>query len=45
VAIARLVWNFDAELAPECRDWHKGQDIFVMFVKRPLLVRLKPVAR
>ncbi|KAH8723046.1 putative toxin biosynthesis cytochrome P450 monooxygenase [Phaeosphaeriaceae sp. PMI808] len=45
LAIARLVWNFDAELAPECQDWHEGQDIFVMFVKKPLRVSLKQVSR
>ncbi|KAH6608323.1 hypothetical protein Trco_001669 [Trichoderma cornu-damae] len=44
LTIGRFVWNFDAELEPECMDWGVKQDIFVMFVKKPLKVRLQRVA-
>ncbi|GFF55340.1 probable sterigmatocystin biosynthesis P450 monooxygenase stcL [Aspergillus udagawae] len=39
--IARLVWNFDVQLAPESRDWAANQDVYVMFVKTPLMCWLK----
>ncbi|PGH15361.1 hypothetical protein AJ80_05545 [Polytolypa hystricis UAMH7299] len=45
LTIARFVWNFDAELAPESLDWTSGQEIFVMFVKTPLKVSLRSVPR
>ncbi|KAL6788101.1 cytochrome P450 [Trichoderma sp. SZMC 28012] len=42
--IARFIWNFDAELVPECMGWGVKQEIFVMFVKKPLIVKLQLVA-
>ncbi|TVY33841.1 Cytochrome P450 monooxygenase [Lachnellula subtilissima] len=43
--LARLVWNFDVELAEESRDWMKNPRVFLVYEKRPLLVHLKPVIR
>ncbi|KAI1958160.1 hypothetical protein LOZ58_005275 [Ophidiomyces ophidiicola] len=44
LTIARFVWTFDAELTSECQNWASGQEIFVMFVKKPLKVRLNRVS-
>ncbi|KAL5364131.1 hypothetical protein BJX96DRAFT_129366 [Aspergillus floccosus] len=41
--MARFVWTFDAELAPDCAEWAVNQKIFVMFVKGPLKSRLRVV--
>lgn len=43
--LARLIWNFDMELAAESRDWAEKQKIFILWDKGPLRVRLTPVIR
>ncbi|TVY35570.1 Cytochrome P450 monooxygenase [Lachnellula occidentalis] len=43
--LARLVWNFDMELAEESRGWMKDLRVFLVYEKRPLMVHLKPVVR
>jgi hypothetical protein len=43
--VARILWNFDIELQP---GWEKFIDralVFIVFVKQPLLVKLRPVKR
>jgi hypothetical protein len=39
--IARFVWSFDAKLTEDSKDWASGQEIYVMFAKRPLLCQIK----
>ncbi|KAJ5190082.1 hypothetical protein N7472_009096 [Penicillium cf. griseofulvum] len=41
LAVARFMWNFDAQLAQESVSWAEKQDIYVMFVKQPLLCEIK----
>ncbi|KAL0933427.1 cytochrome p450 [Colletotrichum truncatum] len=43
--LARLVWNFDLELAEESRGWVERQKVFILWDKGPLKVRLTPVVR
>ncbi|OBR08871.1 Cytochrome P450 ClCP1 [Colletotrichum higginsianum IMI 349063] len=43
--LARLIWNFDMELAAESRNWAEKQKIFILWDKGPLRVRLTPVIR
>lgn len=38
--LARMLWRFDLELMPECRDWMEGQKIYGFWVKPPLWCRL-----
>ncbi|KAH7309150.1 cytochrome P450 [Stachybotrys elegans] len=42
--LTRVLWNFDAELMPECRNW-KDQKIFTLWDKGPLNVKLAAVKR
>lgn len=42
VVLARLVWNFDLELAAESREWIAAQKIFLNWEKPALMVRLVP---
>jgi hypothetical protein len=43
--IARLIWNFDIELADKDRDWFQDQKVFFLWEKRPLMMKLTPVKR
>lgn len=43
--LARLLWRFDLELAPDCHDWMEGQKIYGFWVRPPLMCRLSAVAR
>jgi hypothetical protein len=45
VILARMIWNFDMELCEESKDWVKGQPIYLVYDKPPLMVKLKPVVR
>jgi len=45
LVLARLVWNFDMELAEASRDWMKNLRVFLVYEKRPLMIHLKPVVR
>ena len=42
--LARMIWNFDMELAPESQGWI-NQLSFVVWDKPPLKVKLTPAAR
>lgn len=43
--LARLVWNFDIELRDVESDWPTSMKAFVIWEKKPLWVRLRPVKR
>ena len=38
--MAKILWHFDMELAPECREWHR-QRIMILWEKPPLMVKIK----
>jgi cytochrome P450 len=40
--LARLVWNFDFQLAEDSRDWDKKSKVYMLFEKGPVYVHLKP---
>lgn len=40
--LTKLVRNFDMELMPEPNNW-LDQDVFIVWEKHPLFVKLKPV--
>ena len=37
--LSRLLWNFDMELSPECRNWDH-QQVFMLYDKKPLMVKM-----
>jgi hypothetical protein len=39
--LAKLLWNFDFELCKESEKWAETQKVFVLWEKRPLMVRLR----
>lgn len=41
--LARVIYNFDLEIAEESRGWMEKQRIFLFWEKGPLHVHLKPV--
>lgn len=43
--LARVLWNFDLTLADESKGWIEKQDIFLLWEKAPLNLRLTPRAR
>jgi cytochrome P450 len=45
VILARMIWNFDMELCEESKEWVKGQPVYLVYDKPPLMVKLKPVVR
>ncbi|KAI1388488.1 benzoate 4-monooxygenase cytochrome P450 [Hypoxylon trugodes] len=45
VILAKLIYNFDIELMPECRNWLENQKNFVAWHKPPLMVKLTPANR
>lgn len=40
--VARIIFNFDLTLDPECRDWIDGQKAYVIWHKPPLNIHFKP---
>lgn len=40
--LARMIWNFDFQIAEESRDWAEGLRSWLIWEKRPLQVYLKP---
>jgi hypothetical protein len=42
--LARVPYNFDLELMPESENW-TDQRIFIVWQKRPLMVRLRAARR
>ena len=45
VLLARLMWGFEMVLDERSAEWGRGQDIFLVYDKPSLWVRLKPVVR
>lgn len=45
VILARILWNFDVELCEESRDWIEKLQIYTLWKKQPLMVKLNPVNR
>lgn len=39
--LAKVLWNFDLELAPESDQWSK-QRLYTLWEKGPLMVKLTP---
>jgi len=42
--LSKILWNFDIELCEESRNW-ANQRQFMLWEKKPLMVRLKKVVR
>ncbi|EFQ25384.1 cytochrome P450 [Colletotrichum graminicola] len=45
IVMAKLLWNFDLELAEDSEEWMETQKIYTIWEKGPLNVYLQPVAR
>jgi cytochrome P450 len=45
IILAKTLYNFDLELAPESRNWIEGQRAFAVWQKPPLNVYLRPAAK
>ncbi|OTA91043.1 hypothetical protein M434DRAFT_389460 [Hypoxylon sp. CO27-5] len=45
VILAKLIYNFDIKLMPECSNWLEKQKNYVAWQKPPLMVKLTPVNR
>ncbi|OTB04832.1 hypothetical protein M426DRAFT_11196 [Hypoxylon sp. CI-4A] len=45
VILAKLIYNFDIELMPECSRWLENQKNYIAWHKPPLMVKLTPVNR
>lgn len=43
--LAKMIWNFDLELMPECKNWPSDQYIYTTWEKVPLMIKLHPVKR
>ncbi|RDL42248.1 uncharacterized protein BP5553_02227 [Venustampulla echinocandica] len=43
--LARLVWNFDLVLEEKSKGWVENQDVMMVYLKPPLMVKLNPVVR
>jgi aspirochlorine biosynthesis cytochrome P450 monooxygenase len=39
--LAKILWHFDFELAPESVGWAEKQRVFALWEKRDLIVRLR----
>ncbi|KAM0466389.1 hypothetical protein ACHAP7_012294 [Fusarium lateritium] len=42
VILARMIWNFNLTLVPECGQWMENQKIYNLWEKRPLMFNLEP---
>lgn len=42
--LARILYRFDVEIAPEARGWLDGQKVYTLWDKPSLPFYLKPVA-
>jgi hypothetical protein len=40
--LARVVWNFDIQLAIDSTDWEKKSEVYLLWNKPPANVYLKP---
>lgn len=43
--LARIIFNFDFEIADDSREWYTGQKVYTLWDKPALNVYLKPVAQ
>ncbi|KAH6869387.1 cytochrome P450 [Thelonectria olida] len=43
LALARILWNFDIESTPSCRDWIGKQKAYILWDKQEFWAYLKPV--
>lgn len=41
LVLTKLLWNFDFELCGESKGWAETQRVFVLWEKRPLMVKLR----
>jgi hypothetical protein len=39
--LAHMLWNFDFELCPESRGWDQDQKIKGLWIKPPLMCKIK----
>lgn len=42
MVIAKVLFNFDLELADKSEDWWRTQNTFFVWQKKPLMVKLTP---
>lgn len=42
--MSKVLWNFDLELCEESRGW-MDQSVFLLWMKKPLVVRVKVAER
>lgn len=45
IILARIIFNFNLKLAPECKNWAEDQEMFMLWQKPALHVHLTPVQR
>jgi cytochrome P450 len=45
LVLARILWNFDIELCEESRDWMDRLEVYTLWKKEPMMVKLTPVVR
>jgi cytochrome P450 len=45
VILSRVLWNFDLELCEENGNWLESLEIYTIWLKQPLLVKLTPIVR
>ncbi len=45
VIFARMIWNFDMELADVSQQWMEKLKVWSLWEKEPLMVKLVPVVR
>ena len=43
--LAKVLWNFDLELAPGSDGWVERQKVYGLWEKGPLMVKVRPVVR
>jgi hypothetical protein len=42
--LCKVLFSFDLELLPECRNWIADQKIYSLWEKTPLMVKIKDAA-
>lgn len=40
--LARMIWNFELEVAPESKNWIGDMKVYTLYEKPPLHMYLKP---
>jgi hypothetical protein len=43
--LARMIWNFDLELDERSRRWADNMEVYLLWEKPSLFLKLKPVVR